>query len=461
MDREDRAGNVSTTANLILGITFIILALLSILAIHEMISIGIPIARPLDLAAILTVTLIAFLCLVARSGRVKRLFLFALYLLVTVEIIFQALALAGRLPRVSIYNHAPYGRVYWTREGHANSTMNRYGWYSPPFRLESGSKRIVLIGDSMIQGVQVRRDENAGAVLERLLHTGTLPEAEVLACGFSGAGPTHYLEYLRYAIEYLHPDEAIFCIFIGNDFAHVRRPGDTPVDPRDREIYYYIDHEGRLTMHEGSDSARRTLHRHLAYNHRGLPLNAYRIARSHYLTRAVLLQLIRSAAAAADGDRHEGIRGIGGNMRSLGLDDFIFRKELDAAGLETVEIVTGLLEECRHLADSHGITFRIVTIPVFPSFFFERYRSSAWSLETGEYDFLLPEKILTGFAEDNGISILPLGAYMHETGTTAERIEGLFFHGGRGHFTPAGHRYLAEAIFAAFYGMGAGYASSR
>jgi hypothetical protein len=452
MDHGERAVESPVMTNRILRILLIILALFSVLAVHETVSIGVPGVHPLYLITILAVTALVFLCLVLRSARAKRGVLFVFYLLATIEIIFQALALASLLPRVDIHNHVPFGRVYWTREGHANSTMNRYGWYYPAFNLESGSPRIVLIGDSMIQGVQVRRAENAGVVLEHLLHAGTRPEAAVLACAHSGTGPAHYLELLRYAAEYLDPDEVIICVFIGNDFVNVLRRGDAPVDPHDQQIYYYIDDDGRLRMHDGSEAARCALHRRLAYNHRSLPLQAYRIARGHCFTRAVLRRLIKSITARGSGTIPEEASEIGEDLRALGLDDVIFRKKPDAVGLETLETVKGILKRCDYFAESRGITLRIVTIPVFPSFFFTGDRAGNWSLETAEYDFLLPERALADFASENGIPMLPLGASMHETGTTVERIEGLYFHGGRGHFTPAGHRFLAQAICNAFYG---------
>jgi hypothetical protein len=311
----------------------------------------------------------------------------------------------------------------------------------------------------MIQGLQVRRSENAGVILEELLHLGAGPGTEVLSCGLSGTDPAHYLELCRYAAERFRPAEMILCVFIGNDFAHVHRnPGDG-VDKRDPQIYYFIDAGGELTLHPGSEPARRTLHRTLSYNHRSLLLNVYRTARSHYLTRRVLLQT--AGALLRGGERTPPPKGnrIAAGLRAIGLDDFIFRKELDAEGAASIDVVTGLLERANRFAASHGIALRIVTIPVFPAFFFEQYRGGNWSLETDEYDFLNPETALSGFAARHGITILALGGHMRETGVRADRIEELFFNGGSGHFTPAGHRYLAGAIYAAFYGRDTGYAA--
>lgn len=458
MNREDRMKRPFTTSDRMLCILLVIFAVLSILAAHEIITIGSAARNPMDFIAVAAATVIMLVCFVTRSKRVKRSLLYIFYVLFVVEIALQVLGLAGLLPRLSTYSHVPFGRVYWTREGHANSTMNRYGWYYKPFTLDGGSRRIVIIGDSLLQGVQVRRDENLGVVLEEMIHVGKLRRTEVLACGISGTCPTHYLEILRYAVKYYHPNDVILLVFIGNDFVNVQRDGDAPVDPRDRQLYYFIDDEGTLRLHHGSESMRRALHRSLEYNHRTLFVNAFRIARSHYLTRAVLLQMIRGMTRRQHISSPQRKLQIGDEMRAIGLNDFIFQKDLDARAFEAIDIVTGLLERCQRFAASNGITLRIVTIPFFPSFFFERYSSNNWSLQTDEYNFLLPEEILTDFAWENGIPILPLGRYMHESGITVEGIRNLYFTGGSGHFTPAGHRYVAGAVYTTFYAYDSGYA---
>ncbi len=458
MDNENRKKRPFTTSDWMLGVFLAILVVFSILAVLEMITIGRAAGNQLDLIAVAAATVIVLIFFVTRSNRAKRSLLYFFYVLFTVEVALQALGLTGLLPRVSTYSHVPFGRVYWTREGRANSTMNRYGWYYKPFTLDSGSRRIVIIGDSILQGVQVRREENLGAVLENMLRVVEVQQTEVLACGLSGADPAHYLELLRYAAKYYHPDEAIILVFIGNDFANIHRDSDAPVDPNDRQLYYFIDDEGTLRLHAGSESMRRALHRNLEYNHRRLFLNAFRITRSHYLTRAVLLQTIKGIIQREHASFTQAGHRIGDDLRAIGLDDFIFRKELDTHAFEAIDIVTGLLEQCHSFAAAHGITLRIVTIPFFPPFFFERYRAGEWSLETDEYNFLLPEEILTDFAWEKAIPILPLGLYMHESGITVEGIQRLYFNGGSGHLTPAGHRYVAGAVYTAFYVQDSGYA---
>jgi hypothetical protein len=447
------------TSTVVLIALLAIFSLLSVLALHETVTIGRRFTQPADPAALLIVTLVILACLLSRSRRARRMLLFALFILAAVEIAFQALALSGLLPRLSTCSHVPFGRVYWTKEGHANAVMNRYGWYYPDVSTRPRSRRVVLIGDSMIQAVQIDRNQNAGVVLEELVRERSPVATEVLAFGLSGTGPAHYLEMLDYAVRRFDPDEIILCIFIGNDFVNVYRNPSSPVDPRDRQIYYYVGDGGALTLHEGSRAARNALDSELAYNHRSLFVNAFRIARSHYLSRSVLVQLARGVAGRYRDSIAGGPEGPEGEMHRLGLDTFIFKKKPDEEGLGAVDVVTALLERCRDAAAERGIVLRIVTIPVFPSFFFDRFDIDGWNLETDEFDFSLPERTLVDFAVGEHVPILPLGSYMRGIGMDAASVKRLFLDDGRGHFSPAGHRFLAEALCRAFYSYEPGYAA--
>jgi hypothetical protein len=88
---------------------------------------------------------------------------------------------------------------------------------------------------------------------------------------------------------------------------------------------------------------------------------------------------------------------------------------------------------------------------MFPLHFYASFDHGQWSFELGGLDFALPERLLTSYAAKNDIAILPLGGYMRDNGLDVETIQTLYFSGGRGHFTPAGHEFLAGAIHDAFY----------
>ncbi|HXE43100.1 MAG TPA: hypothetical protein VN516_08755, partial [Candidatus Baltobacteraceae bacterium] len=88
--------------------------------------------------------------------------------LLFVEFLLQTAAWLGVLPAVNTKLGAPFARIYWTTEGHGNDIRNRFGWHFPEFDLKA-PKQIAVIGDSLVEAVEVGRNRNASADLQKLL----------------------------------------------------------------------------------------------------------------------------------------------------------------------------------------------------------------------------------------------------------------------------------------------------
>jgi hypothetical protein len=370
--------------------------------------------------------------------------LFCLYCFLCVEAILQLLALSGRLPNIGTYDFAPYSRVY-SKTG--NSITNRWGWYAPRFALKAGTRRIALIGDSYIHAPDIQPEENLGVVLQGLLGEGT----EVLPLGISGAGPAYYLELLRYARTALKADEAVIFFTVVNDFMN----SDAALNPSwytpGLYIYYTLGPDGRPVLDPRSEPARRRLVREFELTHRGLWLNLARTLRSHILSEKCLkLPLDRWRQARA----LKGPPAAAPEMEvPMGGDGGIFREPMSPEVARSVDIGLGVLRLCREYAQSQGMKLRFVAIPQFPPKFYETYEArdaKDWSLKFGRYDFFRPEKILLDFARQEGLPAFSLSEHMRGEGLTPRGIKPLFF-GGSGHFTPAGHRYAAEALRESFF----------
>jgi hypothetical protein len=97
------------------------------------------------------------------------------------------------------------------------------------------------------------------------------------------------------------------------------------------------------------------------------------------------------------------------------------------------------------------MTFRLVTIPAFPEPFYQEYKDEPWQPVIGDYDLFRPDRELQAFAEDEGIPFLSMGQLMHDKNLPSDEIETFYFSDGTGHLTPAGHQFLAEAIYSCFY----------
>lgn len=386
----------------------------------------------------------------------KQRLILLLYLIATCELILQAAAGLGLIPRVHVYKHVPYGRIYYTREGFANGWMNRYGWHATPFEDQPEVPKVALIGDSFVLAAGVPARQNAGALLQERLASSPSSDhpRAVLSMGISNTGPAEYLEVLRYAQRHFQPREAIVAIFVGNDFRNLLAPDEKR--RRERDIYYQLDESGHLSLLPESQQARRDFVSRLEYNHRNplwlLPL----IVRSHFLSSAVLQetrtvvwervnQLVTGAMPATVEEEN-----LAKEMRWLGLDAFVFEDPPGAEAEAMMALGLSLLDASFEFAEAHGMRLRLVTIPVVPPSFYARHQGTDWSFRQGGYDLELPERRLVAHAEANGVPILPLARTLREKGLDVDEIRSLYFN-GYGHFSHEGQRFLADALWERFY----------
>jgi lysophospholipase L1-like esterase len=101
----------------------------------------------------------------------------------------------------------PNKHLTWRREGCGHIQLNRLGWNDRERSLEKpkGTKRVLMLGDSLLESLQVDRPNNFCSLLERQLSSKSQP-TEVIN---SGASSYHFGQmYLRLKGEglALHPD---------------------------------------------------------------------------------------------------------------------------------------------------------------------------------------------------------------------------------------------------------------
>ncbi len=401
--------------------------------------VGLMTTRPKVVWALEGLCLASALVVFLGGARLHRLALYLIYCLLCAEAVLQLAALAGVLPNIGTYDFAPYSRVY-SKTG--NSITNRWGWYAPRFALAEGSRKIAVIGDSYIHAPDIQPREHLAASLQGLLGGGT----EVLPLGISGAGFAYYLELLRYGRTVLKADEAVVFVTVVNDFMN----SDSGINPSwytpGLYIYYTLGADDRAVFDPRSEPARYRLTREFELTHRSLWLSLARTLRSHILSEKCLkLPLDRWRQTRA-------LQGPAGPTPELevpmGGDGGIFKEPMSPEVKRSVAIGLGVLRLCADYARSQGMKLKVVTIPQFPPKFYETYEAGDakdWGLKFGRYDFFKPEKIVLDFAKKEGLPAFSLSEHIRAQGLTARQIRPLFF-GGSGHFTPAGHRFAAEAL---------------
>lgn len=357
------------------------------------------------------------------SVRHQRIALWMLWMALATEGLVQLLAVGKLIPGISIRETAPMGRVYWTKEGSHHSMLNRWGWHSHRRTFSGSDRRVVVIGDSFIEALEVRQRDNVGAQLEALL-----PDTQVVTLGRGATGPGHYIEVLRYALDYFQPDDVIVSFFLGNDFSDSFGQ-DVVGEQLEHELLYSVDRAGQLQLHPSTAILPETYQYRLYYNHAITPLTVCRGLLSHHLLLGLGRDLWTRKAALL-----------------MPPPDFVPSDELPRQRMaegEPMRLASALLKQAATHAQQAGVGFSVVTIPNFPEGLYLKDPTSVPELHT--YGPLRDEQQLTEILQQAGIPAQPLGARIIQQRRTVAEIEALFID-GHGHFTPHGHAWFAEAL---------------
>ena len=398
-----------------------------------------------------------------RSQRWRRLVIVPVLALLAFEGAAQAAAWMEQLPpsvdATSEYVH--WGRIYQTGEGNAVGRANADGWHYPEFRFEPDARRVVVLGDSFVRALQIAPDQHMGVALEQMLADGASQPVEVMGLGHNGFGPALYFDrdMLEYVLMFYEPDEIVVLFDLGSDF-------QIPADPTTRSMHRVLD-DGSVERFPASHLIHHDLQHHMVTAYE--TVQPLRIARSYLLTPKLLGAAWKGAFSAPTeaatgalgapfrqgivtnrsvltGEEHRIVRTVD-IVERPGSADFVFEQADNTQAQEAMTIARYLLRTGNRYLKNNDVTLRLVTIPVFPTDFYEQNSGAEWSAELGAYDLLKPEASLREFAAIQEIPFLGMGQLMQSSGLSVEEMQSLYFNNGVGHLTPEGHRFFAEAIY--------------
>ncbi len=387
----------------------------------------------------------------------------------TIELLLQILAAASFLPgthKIADF-FTPYGKVYYEGEGFANGRLNNFGWYYPDFNTIDESKRILIVGDTFIQALQIRPEQHLGVLLDEMI-THDVEETQVMALGYPGFGPGLYLDsaILPYPVRSLNPDEIVAVVQLGSDL-------DNSTLPADSNIYFDFDEHGNAKVHPDNSEYWHDLAHFVTSGFQ--PLDPLLVLQANYLTPRLFGALTSQAATqqlttsndvageiAIPGFNAKvtewGPPGVGytvvkatGLIETPGASNYLFESQRGPKAEEALAITKSLIKQANDYAVAEDMMFRLVTIPAFPKAFYQEYKDEPWQPVIGNYDLFRPDRELQAFAENEGIPFLSMGQQMYDKNLPSDEIRTIFFSDGTGHLTPAGHQFLAEAIYECFY----------
>ena len=301
-----------------------------------------------------------------------------------------------------------------------------------------GTKRVVLLGDSFLEAVQVPFRDSVAAVLERDLAARGIP-AEVLSFGVSGAGTVReYLALREYGLRYA-PD-AVVLLFVENDVSDnsQRLQGATFMP------YARLDDQGRLLR----DARGRPVFTAFDERRTSSGLRAYlsdrlvslRFVRTRIEESPWLNELLYRLGLMADPPRAFTVH----DDDEYGFFE-IYRPTPRSGWIEAWSMTEQMLLETRDLASSAGARFGVALLPghwsVDPAKW-DELCSAVPGMRSAGLDLHLPSRRLEGFLGDHGI---PTANLFSAFEVRASREPPLYLRGDS-HWTPAGHALAAERI---------------
>ncbi len=283
----------------------------------------------------------------------------------------------------------------------------------------ANTRRIAIIGDSMVAALAVEEEQTMTMQLEGLLKSSH-PETDwqVMNFGVPGSGTgQECLVYEEIVREY-SPDLVLACFFSGNDLADNHR-GLTS-NPR---IYFDLDEQGNLIQ---------------------LPFSVSRTGSSRWLNQNSRLYVWQKQL----------FRGVklkqtlaGPAMRQ---SDWVFAEEPTEAVERAWEITTALFSRFKASVEQDGAEFCLVHIPGGKQIYANAFEGTV--AQAGEHGASFvrhhPDTKLQALSERieaHYVSLTPVLRSAAPSDTTDAQDEWLFFNGG-GHWNVAGNATAARGL---------------
>ena len=340
--------------------------------------------------------------------------------------------------------HIPGAYYIHAKEGFTEGYFNSHGFRDRErsYQKPANTYRILVLGDSQVEAMQVALANSFPALLEKALnqHSPSI-RFEVLSLGQSGFGTADdYMRYLNFGVEY-SPDLVLLAVTTQNDI----QDNSKFLSWESLRFYFIFDKDGNLVLDRSLFDAYE--------KNMTLPKRLFQSLKSH----SYLASLISERLFLLRENFHKAWfkssfpdivpEKVGENRK---LDEFlewnIYLPKLSPHWQEAFEITKGLILKFRASVEERGTKFVLVTLSnaeqIHPQ------RAEQLNKQYGlAFDYEQPDRVLEAFARQESITLLqltpPFRNYHLKTG--------IYLHGFdssiAGHWNENGHRLAAEEIF--------------
>ena len=333
------------------------------------------------------------------------------------------------------WGHTADDRFFWTTESRELEVeINALGLrdHDYPYEKPEGISRILVLGDSFPEALQVRLEDGFSKVLEKAVNVGAPQPIEVINAGVSGYGTDNALLFFTHEGFKYSPDIVLLTFYVGNDVRNNWYPLEEQDSGEPRKPFYDIGPEG-LTLRrypfsrdEGWTASVKTfLGRHL---------RLYAFSRD--IWNRFGQRLFR---AGRNNDTN-------GDVAGIPLDLPLFQREPPAMWDDAWQVTRAILRELRSEVTRHGAQLFVVTVPtafqVHPEIWEERLGAND-SLR--RIDWLLdhPNEYLSQVCKEEQIPILDLLPLMRNE---ARNTSSLLYFFRDNHWNESGHQFAAMRV---------------
>lgn len=352
----------------------------------------------------------------------------ALSLFLTFAVLEVIFRLLGFIPSFAepdldiVWRYAPHAAYRHTGEGFSEGRFNASGLRDQHYSVEKPSDtiRIVLLGDSFLEGMHVSLDSTFAKKTEQVLQGKNVP-VEVINFGRSGMGTIEELIVLRRDALKFSPDIVVLFFLPGNDIADA-----LPETALGRmRPFAKLDHQHALTIDYGFRDTKGFLLRETIN-----PLKkrsafvSYISSRYNALTRGQRLQTL---------DRDEN------TLSTVGVAS-LFTKNPDPAFEKAFNINLIVLEEIYRTCLNHNIRFNLVVLPVYT--YEEEAKLAKFGIDPYQVEIRL-SGVQNSWCAKNHVPCLGLTKVFRERYLNTQNL----LHVRRyGHFNEEGHKLVAKEL---------------
>lgn len=329
----------------------------------------------------------------------------------------------------------------YSKEGFSEGYINSHGFRDKErtFEKSEDTFRILVLGDSYVEALQVALESSFSALLEKKLNTNSpFNKIEVIALGESGIGTADaYAKYLNFGMDF-SPDLVILAFLTGNDFQN----NSKFLNREALKFYFIYDDNGDLVLDKSAwEEYERslTLPKQLFQSLKRHSYLASLISERFFLLRRQIRHSRFESQFSKDTQRVENKKL--GEFSNLNM----YLPNLPKNWRKAVDISKDSILKFRDKVEEDGAKFVLVSLSTAAQVH-TRIREQINERYEVSFDYDQPDRILEEFAEQRKITFLKLMPIFRDYHLkTGKDLHG-FRSSGLGHWNENGHQLAAEEI---------------